>query len=171
MHRKLIYQPINWLSICRLWSCDSGDKDSMTALFWEICRGLNIFENNLQTRLHPCISILESQAYVLSHSHSPVLWQVANRPSYPSDDQQQISNPRPPDPEASDRKQQSAVTWCRACTAQIGRLVWPRRARTGLLWAIPLISAGRDSNARFEGHTRPTCSLRLQLNVCFLGIC
>lgn len=102
------------------------------------------------------------------------LWHVANRPSYPSDDQQRISNPRPPDPEAPDRSSRalSQLTLsCRACTAQIGRRVWPRRARTDLLWAIPLISAGRDSKVRFEGHTRPTCSLMLQLNVCFLGIC
>lgn len=90
-----------------------------------------------------------------------------------------ISNPDPPNLEAPDHHtsrlhQQNAVTtdvimstaYCadsKACLTQ--------ESEIDLLWAIPLVSAGRDSKLRFEGHTRRTCSLMLQLDVCFLGIC
>lgn len=140
---------------------------------------LNIFENNSQMRK---IAIPESQAKTFSYSHLPVVMTGCKTGLFISlmtnSGGVLISNPGPPDLKALDHHtsrlhQQNAVTTdvIMSSIAQIGRRVWPRRVKTDLLWAIPLVSAGRDSKLRFEGHTRSTCSLMLQLNVCFLGIC
>lgn len=142
---------------------------------------LNIFENNSQMRLHPCISIPEFQAKTFSYSHLPMwLWQVAFLSLWWATAEAFWSRTltrRTSRFQTTTQRfvhQQNAVTTDvsrRAHIPQIRRRVWPKRVRTDLLWAIPLISAGRENKLRFEGHTRPTCSLMLQLNVCFLGIC
>lgn len=73
MHRKLIYQSINWLSICRLWSCDSIEKDSMTALLWEICRGRTACSTSLRIIRKCEKSQSQNPKQRLSYSHLPVV--------------------------------------------------------------------------------------------------